>query len=307
MSAVLEVLRPGMLTTVQDDGRWGWQSRGIPVAGPMDWYAHRLANRRAGNPDGAAALEVTIAGPVLRARGKVWCAVAGAAFVVEIDGRRIDSSARFEVPDGGTIRFGPRMAGARAALAVHGGIAVPETLGSRATSTAARMGPFGGRALRAGDALPIGSPAAGARPAGAPMDLPSGGAALRMLPGPDADTLGAAAMSRLLTSRFVVSPRSNRMGYRLEGSTIPVEAAVEALSAGTPMGTLQVPPGGDPILLMADRQTTGGYPRIGTVITADLPLAGQLAPGDWIAFAVCSRSEAIEALRAREAALGGGA
>lgn len=307
MSAVFEVLRPGMLTTVQDGGRWGWQSRGIPVAGPMDWYAHRLANRRAGNPDGAAALEVTIAGPVLRARGAVRCAVAGAAFVMEIDGRPIDASARFEVPDGGTLRFGPRTAGARAALAVYGGIAVPEVLGSRATSTAARMGPFGGRALRAGDELPIGTAASGARPAGSPMLLPSGGATLRLLPASDAETLGAEAMDRLLTSRFVVSPRSDRMGYRLEGSRIPVASAIEGLSAGTPMGTVQVPPGGEPILLMADRQTTGGYPRIGTVITADLPLAGQLAPGDGIAFAACSRSEAIEALRAREAALGGGA
>ncbi len=152
--AHLEVVRGGALTTVQDLGRWGWQSSGIQVAGPMDLYSHRLANRRVGNEEQAAALEVTVTGPVLRASGSMVCAIAGAEFAVEVNGRLVDA-AGFEVPDAATVRFGPRRAGARATLAVRGGFDLPAAFGSRATSVVGRMGPFGGRAVRPGDRLPV--------------------------------------------------------------------------------------------------------------------------------------------------------
>lgn len=305
--ARLEVLRGGALTTVQDLGRWGWQGSGVPVAGPMDAYSHRLANRRAGNADEAAALEVTITGPVLRARGAVVCAVAGAEFSVEVDGRGVDASRPFAVGDSEVLRFGARRAGARATLAVRGGLDVAEMFGSRATSVTARLGPFGGRGLREGDALEVGRAASAAAPAGRPLALPAGGARLRVIAGPDTHRFSAAALRALCETRYVVSAAANRMGYRLEGAALPSPAAGDMLSSPTPMGTLQVTPAGRPILLMADRPTTGGYPRIATVICADLPSAGQLAPGDWIQFETCTPAAARAALALQNAALRGAA
>lgn len=315
MSAALEVLRPGLLTTIQDLGRWGLQSMGVPVAGPMDAYSHRLANRLAGNQDEAAALEVTLEGPELRARGGVICAVAGADFAIAVDGRPVLAPV-FEVQDGATIRFGRRLGGCRATLAVRGGLDVAPVFGSRATSLAAHLGPFGGRALRSGDLLPLAGVLAGDAPVGArplpgavsapplPLPLPQGGARLRVTIGPGDRYFAPAAIEALLRQRFVVTPQSNRMGYRLAGAPIPGAPAGDILSEATPMGSLQVVPSGQIILLMADRQTTGGYARLATVISADLPIAGQLAPGDWIEWQACTIVEAATALREREAALG---
>jgi antagonist of KipI len=303
--ARLIVVRPGLLTTVQDLGRWGYQSCGVPVAGPMDSYSHRLANRRAGNSDAAAALEVTMIGPELRASGDVTCAVAGARFTVEVNGVAVDTTARFKVPDAATLRFGARAAGARATLAVQGGFDLPEAFGSRATSVVSRMGPFGGRALAAGDELPVGRAAGILAQPGRALPLPAAGARVRVVRGPHDGLFTADALAALLRERFLVTPQSNRMGYRLGGVLLQSSGAAGMLSAATPFGSLQVPPSGEPILLMADRQATGGYPKIATVITADLPLAGQLAPGDWLEFAECTRMDAVTALRQQEAALAG--
>ncbi len=305
--AALTVLRPGMLSTVQDLGRWGHQHLGVPVAGPMDWYSHRLANRLVGNPDESAALEVTLLGPDLTSDGDVECAVAGAAFEMTVDGSPVPTHARFTLRRGARLGFHRRSAGARATLAVRGGIDLPPLLGSRATSLISRMGPLGGRALAAGDVLPVGSARAGGRPPGYPLALPVGGARIRVVMGPHENCVNSSGLATFCTMRFSVSPQSNRMGYRLDGSVLARAESKDAemLSDATPIGSIQVPPSGLPILLMADRQTTGGYPKIATVITADLPLAGQLAPGDWIEFVPCDRRAALGALRRREAALGG--
>jgi antagonist of KipI len=295
-----------MLTTVQDLGRWGHQDAGVPVAGPMDAYSHRRANRIAGNADAAAALEITLLGPELEAEGHIVCAVAGAEFAVTVNGNPVDPGIAFVVPAGARVRFGARRAGTRAALAVRGGFDVPQAFGSRATSLVSRIGPFGGRALAAGDVLPIGQaePAAG-RPEGRAMTLPAGGARLRVVLGPHDAMFTAEAIATLLGSRFTITPQSNRMGYRLVGPPVRHLGPADILSDATPVGSVQVPASGQPILLMADRQTTGGYPKIATVITADLPLAGQLAPGDWIQFTACTRAVAVEALAAQEIALSG--
>ncbi len=300
------MLRPGLLTTVQDRGRWGWQAQGVPVAGPMDDYSHRLANRLVGNADDAAALEITLTGPELRADGDLWCAVAGADFGVQADGHSVAPTRPFRVPSGGSVRFRERRAGARATLAVSGGIAVPPVFGSRATGLAAGIGPLGGRALKAGDRLPIGE-AAPARHASSfyPLTIPRGGARLRVLAGPHDSVFPEEALRTFFSSRFVVAATSNRMGYRLDGPLLPRGHATEILSDATPFGSVQVPASGAPILLMADRQTTGGYPKIATVISADLPVAGQLAPGDWIEFAACTLEEALDALRLQERRLAG--
>lgn len=301
----LLVVRPGMLTTIQDPGRWGRQASGVPVAGPMDLYSHRLANRIVGNDDGDAALEITIIGPELQADGDLMCAVAGADFAIAIDGVPVPAHQAFTVPSGARLRFGERRAGARATLAVAGGLAVEPLFGSRATSVISRMGPMGGRPLVAGDRLPIAPARNAGLPVGAPLRLPAGGARVRVILGPHDHMFTPEAVRTLLETRFVVTPQSNRMGYRLEGAPLQHSSASDILSDATPIGSLQVPGSGQAILLMADRQTTGGYPKIATVVTADLPLAGQLAPGDWIEFTACTPADAIEALEEREARLAG--
>jgi biotin-dependent carboxylase-like uncharacterized protein len=313
----LTVVKSGMLTTVQDLGRRGYRGVGVPVSGPMDVYSHRLANRVLGNDPMAAALEVTLLGPELAADGDVVCAVAGAEIAVTVDGSRVAANAPFEVPAGGRLRFGERGRGARATLAVRGGFDLPPTLGSRATHLVSRMGPFGGRALKAGDVLPVGAwgawgagGAQGARGAsgasGAPLELPDGGARVRVLPAVHRERFTDDAWRQLVSARYVVTPQSNRMGYRLDGPALTHAAAADILSEAMAVGVIQVPSNGQPILLMAECATTGGYATIANVITADLPVAGQLAPGDWIEFTACTREEALAALRGREAALGGG-
>ena len=301
----LTVVRGGMLTTVQDLGRWGQQHIGVPVAGPMDWYSHRLANRLVGNPDEAAALEITLLGPELTTDGNVTCAIAGAAFEMLADDAPAPNNVPFTLRRGQRLRFRGRRGGARATLAVRGGFDLPPVLNSRATSLISRMGPLGGRGLTAGDILPVGSPATAGRPAGRPLPLPTGGVRLRVMIGPHEARFTPDALRALQSTRFAVTPESNRMGYRLDGAVLARADEADMLSDATPIGSLQVPPSGLPILLMADRQTTGGYPKIATVITADLPLAGQLAPGDWIEFVPCARDAAVDALRRREAALAG--
>ena len=297
----LTVVRPGMLTTVQDLGRWGRQGAGVPVAGPMDAYSHRLANRLAGNRESAAALEVTLIGPELEAQGDVVCAVSGAEFALRVDGDTVPMHQRFVVPSGSRLRFGPRTAGARAVLAVRGGFGVDAVFGSRATSLISRIGPFGGRPLAAGDVLPVDGGDALSNPESAlsapPLDLPRGGARVRVIRGPHELLFTEAAFDTLFSARFLVTPSSNRMGYRLEGPVLQHSGKADILSDATPMGSLQVPASGQPIVLMADRQTTGGYPKIATVITADLPIAGQLAPGDWMEFTPCTREAAADALQ----------
>jgi biotin-dependent carboxylase-like uncharacterized protein len=313
VSATITIVRPGMLTTVQDLGRCGYQGLGVPVAGPMDWYSHQLANQLAGNDPGAAALELTMIGPELQTDGDVTCAIAGAALELTIEGRAltysedqgsgIAAAGRFVLRGGARLRFGARRAGARATLAFGGGIDVPPTFGSRATHIVSRMGPYGGRQLRAGDQFTIGAAGPPAPPKGSALPLPSESARVRVLPAPHRARFTDDAWASLTCSTYLVTPQSNRMGYRLEGPALLHVCGADILSEATPIGSLQVPASGEPILLMADRQTTGGYAVIATVITADLPIAGQLAPGDRIAFVPCTRDEALTALSRRMQAL----
>jgi antagonist of KipI len=300
----LLVIRSGMLTTVQDLGRWGYQHRGVPVAGPMDSYSHRLANQLLGNEIDAATLEITLIGPELEAAEPTTCVVQGALFAATVNGKLVDVGRPFVIPAGQRLKFGARQKGSRASVAVLGGFDLPTEFGSRSTSLVSGMGPFNGRPLQAGDVLPVGPQIRSAHLLnGRCLPLPDGGAILRVIRGPHDSRFTAGALEQLFTVRFTITPQSNRMGYRLEGPPLLHTDTADILSDATPIGSLQVPASGQPILLMADRQTTGGYPKIGTVITADLPTAGQLAPGDWIEFRECSRADAISALREQEAAL----
>jgi antagonist of KipI len=303
----IRIVRPGMLTTVQDLGRWGLQGSGVPVAGPMDSYSHRLANRLVGNDENAAALEVTLIGPELEADSEITCAVAGARFALFAGDAPVPVHQAFTLRRGERLRFGPRTAGARATLAVRGGFDVDAPFGSCATSLISQIGPIDGRALTAGDVLRIRFPMRAPRRevTAVPLPLPRGGAKLRVIRGPHESMFLPAAYDALFGSRFSVTTNSNRMGYRLEGPPLEHANTADILSDATPIGSIQVPASGQPILLMADRQTTGGYARIATVISADLPVAGQLAPGDWIEFEPCARSAAIDALKRQRARLEG--
>jgi antagonist of KipI len=299
-----------MLTTVQDRGRWGFQASGVPVAGPMDLVSHRLANALVGNGVDAATLEITLLGPELEFEDERVVAVTGAEFSLTVDGRPVSASPRtspFMVSTGARLRFGARHRGARAYLAVSGGIDVPLVLGSRSTHVISGMGGFGGRPLRAGDRVPLGPMSVERRTVRPPlvpvMPLPDREATVRVLPGPQLDRFTPTSLDRLQSAPYVIAHKSDRMGFRLEGPTLVHSGSADIISDATGLGALQVPASGQPILLMADRQTTGGYPKIATAITADLAIAAQLAPGDAIRFAVCSPREAMAALIAQEQAL----
>jgi len=311
--ATVDVVTPGALTTIQDGGRWGWQGWGVPVAGPMDPSSHRVANLLVGNEADAATLEVTFVGPDLRFADQRLAAVTGADFDIAVDLRSMPMNAPFVVPGGSFLRFGPRRRGRRAYLAIAGGIAVPPVFGSRATHLPSAMGGVSGRPLRSGDRLPLGDGNRGresfptrGRTNNRPdpfFPLPDGRATLRVLPGPDLERFGREVLDLLQSAPYVVDARSDRMGFRLNGPPLTHIRGADIISDATPLGALQVPSSGQPILLMADRQTTGGYPVVATVISADISLAGQLGPGDSISFVVSSLREAMAALIARERAL----
>jgi biotin-dependent carboxylase-like uncharacterized protein len=304
VDAALTVVRPGLLTTIQDLGRWGYQDLGVPVAGPMDPVSHRLANIVVGNRPEAATIEVTLLGPELRIEREILLAIAGADLSATLDRRTVKLNVPLRARPGSVLRFGECRQGARAYVGVAGGIDVRPVLESRATHVPSRMGGLDGRPLAAGDRLGLTRLTQAAAVAAADaVPQPAGGARLRVLAGPQDDFFEAPAWEALERSRFTVTPRSNRMAYRLGGGTIARTSNREMISDVTLVGGIQVPPGGDPILLMADRQTTGGYPQIATVITADLPLAAQVAPGDWVEFTRCTRREALAALIAQEGRL----
>ncbi len=305
---MLRILRPGLATTVQDLGRWGFQASGLPVAGAMDWYSHALANLLVNNSRHAATLEATLLGPEVEFTTPALAAVAGAEFELFLDAARVPAERALAVPAGSRLRFGRRVRGARAYLAVAGGVGVPSVLSSRSTHVPTGTGGHEGRMLRAGDRLPLdaapaGPPAAAMMARGdagerRPLAVPDGGARVRMI--------ASDAAPLVVERRYRLGVASNRIGYRLEGPEAAAGAAAgELISKPVPAGALQVPPDGRPILLMADHATAGGYALAGVVITADLPVAGQLAPGDWIEFECCSLAEADQALGEREAWLSG--
>jgi len=302
MTGWLQIIKPGLLTSVQDLGRHGHQATGVPVAGPMDAFSHRLANQLAGNEPDAATLEITLIGPELIVHADTMLAIAGAQFEMTCDDRPVSIGVSFRVTRGQRLKFGRIVQGARAYLAVAGGVQTPLLLGSRATHLVSRMGGFEGRALIAGDRVPIaGDPDPRPIRKATGLTLPTNGRALlRVMTGPQADWFEADALKTIAGVSFRISPQSNRMGYRLQGPPLVRTHDRELISEPLGIGAIQVPIAGEPILLMADRQTAGGYPKIGYVIAADLPMAGQLAPGDFIEFHVCSPQEAVAALIARE-------
>ena len=297
---MIEVIKPGLLTTVQDKGRWGYQCYGVAVAGAMDPFALASANRLVGNPEGAAGLEMTLLGPTLRLHRETIFALAGADLGPRLNGEPIPNWTCHLAQSGALLDFAVRKSGIRAYLAISGGIDVPPIMGSRATYLLGRFGGLDGRALKPRDRLPILPPAVESRNFNGrvfPEDLRPPyrkNPTLRVVPGPFADFFSREAIQVLFSTEYTITPQSDRMGYRLQGEPLRRQKPKELISCGLANGTIQVPPDGQPIILLADRQSIGGYPIVATLILADLPLIAQCAPGDKLRFSPVSIEEARE-------------
>jgi KipI family sensor histidine kinase inhibitor len=304
----LEIVSPGMLTLLQDLGRPGYASMGVSTSGALDPVSLRAANRLVGNPTGTAALELTFGGLRVRARGEQVLAVTGAPAPLRITGptgtRTASPGRPFALGDGEELVVGPPAAGIRSYLAVRGGFDLPPVLGSLSTDVLAGLGPD---PVAAGTVLPVarasrglaavtlpepaavstasGTGDAGSAGAGAGADAAEPAeVVLDIVLGPRTDWFSADALDSLARQSWLVSPRSNRVGLRLEGDPLTRVIDAELPSEGTVSGAIQIPPNGQPVLFLADHPLTGGYPVIGAVITAHLPLAGQLPPGARIRF-----------------------
>jgi len=307
----ITVLKPGMHTLLQDAGRYGYQHSGVPVSGAMDLFSHRVANIVAGNHGDAATLEMTLQGPRLEFADDALISICGADLSPSIDAEPVPEGKAVCIRAGSVLQFGTCRAGCRAYLAINGGFDVPAVMGSRSTYETARLGGLQGRALVKGDILRAGARQTGLYP-GLNQELSRARRAfavpkwsvnqhveklgrvpqvVRIIPGRHWEAF-AAARSLLTDSAFRIAPDSNRMGFRLDGPAVRLEKPLELLSEAVSFGTIQVPPGGKPIILMADRQTTGGYPRIAEVASVDLHLLAQLKPGDSLRFELVSLAQA---------------
>jgi antagonist of KipI len=304
-AGAFEVVEPGLLTTVQDAGRVGWEHLGVPHAGACDRWGLAVANALLDNPADAAALEMTLVGPTLRARGSCAIALGGADLGAEVvrTGVRLGPGTTHTLRDGDVLRFPGGGRGMRGYLAVPGGFDVPLVLGSRSTYLAARLGGLDGRALETGDVLAAVAPAddeIGTRPwPDRPSLDPDRDPVLRVVDGPDAEDLPD-VLEALLGATWVIDEGSDRTGVRLragDGGAIPDVG--QLVSRPVTWGAIQVPPSGAPIILGADHQTVGGYAVPAVVITADLPVLAQLRPGSPVGFVRVSMEDAIEALRDR--------
>jgi biotin-dependent carboxylase-like uncharacterized protein len=290
---MLRVRKPGLLTTVQDLGRPGLAHLGVPTAGAADRRAFGLANRLVGNPPGAAALEITLAGPELELESGGWLALTGGRVAVDLDGRPVPMDVAVRAEPGQVLRIGSVTSGLRAYLAVRGGIDVPEVLGSRSTDTLARVGP---PRLENGIRLPVGDRVDGdpfrqVAPT-RPVDPEP---VLRTVRGPRAELFTDAALRTLIGTAWTVTSDSDRTGVRLDGPVLERRRKVELASEGMVEGSLQVPPDGHPILFLANHPTTGGYPVVAVVVGRDLPLAAQARPGTRLRFRFVSVAAAREA------------
>jgi antagonist of KipI len=282
----IRVLSPGLQTTVQDLGRFGWAHFGVSASGAADPVSLRAANLIVGNAENAAALEMTLAGAAFQFEDAATIALGGSDF-----GADLPLWTSIEIAAGQTVRFGATRSGARAYLAFRGGLAVPVVMGSASVHVTTGVG---GRPLRAGDVLEIGDSAVRRARAGSAVPLPMDGP-IRVTAGPQADQFAG----ELYESRYTVTEESNRMGLRLRGAAIPSPPG-GMLTEGTPLGAVQVPPDGQPIILFVEHQTTGGYPKPANVISADFRRLGQLRPRDEVGFELVTMEKALALLGEQE-------
>ena len=301
------VQAPGLFTTVQDLGREGFGPMGVSASGAADAISLRIGNRLAGNAEGAAGLEMTLVGGAFIFERDAVIALTGADFGTLLDQMTVPIWSSTQVKAGQTLTLGPSSSGARSGarsyLCVQGGIVVEPFLGSASTHVLSGLGGFEGRALRKGDRLEIGegnsllrkrtvSPEA--------LERLRPRKVLRVTEAPQSDWFGESGWEMLLGSTFRVSEQSNRMGIRLEGPKIAVDARREMITEGVSLGAIQVTPSGQPIILFVEQQTTGGYPKIANVISADFHSLGQLRPRDEVRFERIEMDEALALLREQE-------
>ncbi|MGH3388416.1 MAG: biotin-dependent carboxyltransferase family protein [Actinomadura sp.] len=279
---MIEVVRAGALTTVQDLGRRGMAHLGVPRCGALDEPAHRLANRLVGNPEPAATLETTLTGTTVLLRRSATVAVTGAPAPVRVGGRPVAWGAPVQVPAGAVLDVGTAAQGLRSYLAFSGGIDVPPVLGSRSTDLLSGLGP---PVLADGVLLPLGTPVGPPGPVdSAPVSAPTQDLVLRLVLGPRHDWFTPAALDGLATARYAVAAASNRIALRTEGPALERAVHRELPSEGMVLGGVQVPPDGRPLVFLADHPTTGGYPVIGVVPAPDLAAAAQARPGASVRF-----------------------
>ena len=304
----LLVEKPGMFTTVQDLGRRGYQMQGVPVAGAMDASALRLGNILVGNPEEFAGLEITMIGPTLNvADGEGCFAVTGAEVGITKNGSPVSCWTTHKIVAGDTLAFAPpKKGGFRAYFCVSGGIDVPLVMGSRSTYTRGKFGGNEGRAVKAGDSLSTGTPdplwanyeGLSCPPSLRPernLDAP-----LRVLAGPQEDLFSEEGLATFYASEYSITNSADRMGYRMEGPVIQHKKAPDIISDAICLGSVQVPGHGQPIVMLADRQTTGGYTKIATVCTVDSENLAQRLPGQKVRFKKISLDEAVALLQQEE-------
>lgn len=289
----------GILTSVQDGGRFGYEQFGVSPSGPMDRRSFEMANVLVGNDRNEACFEATVIGPSIRFAEHAVAAVAGADMEPCLNGTPVPNCRAFAVRPGDLLELGAAVSGCRAYLAFAGGLDVPLLMGSRSTMVGKNFGGYKGRRLKQGDEIRLrkdisGLPNMSGRFA-EPETFPSGERVLRVIMGPQDDFFTDEGLATFLGSRYTVGADFDRQGYRLEGPRIQHKADGNIISDGIVTGSIQVPTSGEPIVMMAERQTTGGYAKIATVVTADLPILGQCRAGDAIRF-VRTTVEEAEAL-----------
>ena len=302
---MIRILDAGPQTTVQDLGRTGRMRYGIPPSGPVDRLAFVLVNRLLGNPDTAAALECTLMGPRFEMTAAGAIAVTGADMPVTVNGQYAPAWATIAVKSGDVVKLGAARTGVRSYVGFAGGLDVPLVLGSRSTYLRGRIGGLQGRALRKGDelaTLPSGSvsPRRVAR-----RDIPdyTGEPTVRAVLGPQADRFTDEGLRALFGGRYEVLPQSDRMGSRLHGPRIEHARGHDIISDGIALGSIQVPGDGQPIVLLVDRQSTGGYTKAATICSSDIWRVGQARPGQWLRFQSIDVEEAHRLLRESDTAL----
>jgi len=302
---VIRILDAGPQTTVQDLGRTGRMRYGIPPSGPVDRFAFVLANRLLGNPDTAAALECTLMGPRFEMTAAGAIAVTGADMPVTVNGQDAPGWATIAVKSGDVVKLGAARTGVRSYVGFAGGLDVPLVLGSRATYLRGRIGGLQGRALRKGDELAI-LPSGSVNPRRvARRDIPdyTGEPTVRAVLGPQADRFTDEGLRALFGGRYEVLPQSDRMGSRLRGPRIEHARGHDIISDGIALGSIQVPGDGQPIVLLVDRQSTGGYTKAATICSSDIWRVGQARPGQWLRFQSIEVEEAHRLLRESDTAL----
>ncbi|MGD6857851.1 biotin-dependent carboxyltransferase family protein [Bacillus infantis] len=291
----IKVLKPGLMTTVQDAGRKGYQNLGVSPSGAMDLFSYTLANLAAGNFNDEAALEITLIGPRLLFEKDIIFSFFGAETEAKLNGSNIQCGKPIAAKKGDVLSFGRMKAGCRTYLAFHGGILVPRQMGSRSTYLKAGFGGLDGRTLEKNDVLPLRqtfctfSRSWSLSPSLASYLYQD---KIRVMPGRQSEWFSSDAIKQFSEQEFTISADSDRMGYRLKGPSLAKAREIEMITEPVSFGTVQVPADGNPIILMAERQTTGGYPKIAQVLSADLPILAQKKPGEKIRFAPASLAEA---------------